>query len=294
MNAESLYNSEEGLFMDVNNRSVSFNHHSFLMNEVQTFNRESKRTEIVLKEQEIELNPQDQKNKIGNGPPVELIYGPAEKDPLGEFNSILNKIDTLTVEEKHAIRDAVEQSVSFRVGGVIDAGPLGIMHMNFELTYLNEQYIPKEFQEQMQAEIERLTDEKLKNFTDPLAKLFAALEETKQKIDKDTARYESVMREVEELEQGTHYLQSLHHTYRGWFDELAASDSFVEGYEKLLQNFEDLLVSQSNGATQNAKGNADYVKNQLRNQWNAFSNALPDKQAPKAPTKDEPLINITV
>jgi len=96
----------------------------------------------------------------------------------------------------------------------------------------------------------------------------------------DDGRAERIQRTVQELAQGTHHLQQSYNTYRGWFDQLANSDSFVQDYEKLLQKFEDLQVSQSNDASQNA----EHIKDRLRNQCNAFSNALPNGQVPKIPT----------
>lgn len=281
--------------MEINNRSASFNYRNLSMNSVQTFNREPKRTEIVLNEQKIELNAENQEKVIGNAPPVELIHGPTEKNPMDEFNKVLNNIDTLTTEEKNKIRDAIEISTSSKYNGATDGYPLAIMQTGFELSYLNQHYIPGEFQEQMQTEIDRYTDVKLNTFLGgaqenhmqgyKILKTHGFLTPEKAKQMHQTAT---------EFEQGTHYIQHNHNVYRDWFNELTTSDSFVADYEKLLQKFEELQISQSNGAIQNAKTNVEHIKNGLRDQWNTFSNALPDKQAPKASTKDEPLINLTV
>lgn len=290
--------------MDINNRIADFNRHSSY-DTIGNFNqykhdiiRPSKQMDFSLNEQTLDLKAiaDEQGAKIDFGDPhkpVSITFGSAQQKHEHDIRLIVSKIETIRADEKGMLLNAIDKSLSFSVGGIVEAGSLGIMQMNFELTYLNENYIPEEFQAQLQTEIERLTEERLKNHLDPMAEMARSFAEWDYKMNR-MDKYEYQMQKAEQLERGTHYLQSLPATYREWFDELAASDSFAEDYEKLLKKFEDLEVSQSNGATGFAKANAKYVNDQLRTQWNAFSNALPNRQAPKVSTEDAPVFNFKV
>lgn len=274
----------------ITNQTHAFNHRNLFNENVLSFNHALKKSTAVIQNQSVDFSKKNQMPAVdGQYEPLKIRHETAL-----EYFSFIDDIPSLTDEEKHMIYGAIGESVTHSVNGIADGTSLSMAQTVFELSFLNDHFIPEEYQEQMNEAIQTYRQDQSRAYGDTLRQVYEGFHKTMSNLADMGDRANQMGGILDEVKKGEHHLQTTEALYHQWFEGIKGTDSFIHGFEDVLNKFEQQLIKQYGNQSNHTKENAEHVKEQIRDNWNDFIRHLPMVDSYKLPTKKASVIDISI
>jgi len=275
--------------MNIDNRVYSNNIRDLSSQPLSEFKENSRIPKVDLTEAEATIRQKEKWMPDGTLQ-AQLIVERTDRNIYDSYFSFIDEIEDLSAKEKSLIRGALLDSISAPSMETTDGKALLIAQTTFELNYLKEQWIPAEYQEQMNTAIQQLESDRFQAFDAELKATYQQLYEIMSNLpERFSESAESYAKALQEVEQGTHQLQTASRQYLAAFKSIDGKGQLIQGFEQVLQLFEETQLGSTSDDV--LRRIVEDQKERAREHWNSFSGWLPQR-AGRLPTQYAPAYDL--